>query len=189
MSKSNSIQLAELEKIHGQVRRCRKCFLYRTRRKAVPGEGPLDAPAMLIGEAPGAKEDAVGRPFAGLSGKFLDLVLEQANIHRERIFITSTIKCLPVPAGRPTKTSIEACNPYLLRQIELINPAVVCALGKVAAATLLGITGIAKSRGRLIHRAGRLYLVTYHPAAARRFPALRACFHKDIRLLAREGGW
>ncbi|MBI4831094.1 MAG: uracil-DNA glycosylase, partial [Candidatus Lindowbacteria bacterium] len=84
-------RLAELEKLHAQVRRCRKCFLWKTRQKAVPGEGPLDAVAMFVGEGPGRKEDESGRPFVGPSGKFLNQLLGEAGLKREDIFVTSTV--------------------------------------------------------------------------------------------------
>ncbi|MBI5117141.1 uracil-DNA glycosylase [Candidatus Poribacteria bacterium] len=177
---------AELKRLHSQVRRCRKCFLWKTRKKAVPGEGLPDATVMLIGEAPGKKEDAAGRPFVGPSGKFLDQMLEEVGLVRENIFITSTIKCIPVPAGKPKKVSIEACNPYLQGQLKLVNPRIVCLLGEVAARNVLGVDKVADVRGEIIRRSEHIFLVTYHPAAARRFPALHAHMRKDFRLLARR---
>jgi DNA polymerase len=177
-------RLVELERLHSQVRRCRKCFLWKTRKKAVPGEGLLDAPVTLIGEAPGKKEDTTGRPFVGPSGKFLDQMLEEVGLKRENIFITSTVKCIPVPAGKPKKVSIEACSPYLQGQLKLVNPKIVCLLGEVAARNVLGVDRIADVRGKIIKRSEHIFLVTYHPAAARRFPALHAHTRKDFRLLA-----
>lgn len=179
---------AELKKLHARVRRCHKCLLWKARDKAVPGEGPLDASAMLVGEAPGKQEDRTGRPFIGPSGKFLDEMLTEAGIDRKRIFITSTVKCIPVDSAKPLKVSIDACNPYLQEQLKLINPAVVCLLGEVAAKTVLGIAKVADARGKIIGRDGRSFLVTYHPAAARRFPKLRELMRKDFRLLSRHTG-
>jgi uracil-DNA glycosylase family 4 len=188
MSLSDKNRLAELEKLHARVRRCRKCSLWRTRQKAVPGEGPLDASAMLIGEAPGKKEDRTGRPFIGPSGKFLDAMLREAGISRERIFITSTVKCIPVHSAKPLKVSIDACNPYLQEQLKLVNPGIVCLLGEVAARTVLGTAKVTDTRGIIIGRGGRCFLVTYHPAAARRFPKPRELMRKDFRLLVRHTG-
>ncbi len=180
--------MAELERLHARVRRCRRCPLCKTRHNAVPGEGPIGAAAMLIGEAPGKKEDQTGRPFIGPSGKFLDKMLSEAGISRERIFITSTIKCIPIHSRKPSKVSIEACNPYLQEQLKLVNPRIICLLGEVAAKTVLGIAKVADARGKIISRGGRSFLVTYHPAAARRFPKLKELMRKDLGLLAGHTG-
>jgi len=180
---SNIDRSAELEELHRQVRRCRKCFLWKTRKKAVPGEGPIDARVMLIGEGPGREEDETGRPFIGPSGKFLDEMFSDAGIARGELFITSTVKCIPIPAGKPRRVSIEACNPYLREQLRLIHPRVVCLFGEVAAKTVLGVGRIAEARGKPLTRDNTLFIVTYHPAAARRFPKLRDFMRQDLRLL------
>jgi DNA polymerase len=178
-------RLEELEKVHAQVRRCRKCFLWKTRRNAVPGEGPLDPKVMFIGEGPGRNEDATGRPFVGYAGQFLDESLERVGIRRDNVFITSVVKCIPVPKGKPKPESIEACNPYLQAQLRLVRPPLVCLLGAVAAETVLGEKSLAKIRGKIIERDNYLILPTIHPAAARRFKKMQALFLEDFRLLAR----
>jgi DNA polymerase len=184
MTLSRGDREQELHKLHRRVRRCRLCFLWKTRRRAVPGEGPLDAPAMLIGEAPGKKEDESGRPFVGPAGKFFDELLGEVGIRRERVFITSTVKCLPVDSQKPARESIEACNPYLQGQVELVRPGILCLMGGVAARTMLGIDRVADIRGRILDLPEARYLVTYHPQAARRFPDIRNKMRSDFELLA-----
>ena len=151
----------------------------------MPGEGPIDPRAMLIGEAPGRTEDATGRPFMGFSGRFLNEVLAEVGIKREEIFITSSIKCLPVPTGKPQLVSIEACNPWLQAQLGLVNPRFICLIGGVAAKTVLGMDKVSEFRGKIVERDGRIILPTFHPAAARRFPKLGKLFREDFRLMAR----
>ncbi|GAB4350402.1 MAG: type-4 uracil-DNA glycosylase [Candidatus Abyssubacteria bacterium] len=178
----------ELHKLHWRIRRCRLCYLWKTRQRAVPGEGPLDARAMLIGEAPGKKEDESGRPFVGPAGRFFDGLLKEAGIKRGSVFVTSTIKCLPVDSGKPARESIEACNPYLQGQVELVRPRILCLMGGVAAKTLLGVERVADIRGRILERPEGRYLVTYHPQAGRRFPDIRKWMRRDFELLAEHIG-
>lgn len=184
MSLKKEERLKQLAEVHSQIRRCRRCFLSKTRRHAVPGEGPLDPRVLFIGEAPGRTEDASGRPFVGYAGKFLDQTLEEAGLQREDVFITSVIKCFPTDGKKPQKASIDACNPWLQSQLRLVRPRLVCLLGGVAAATVLGEKRIERIRGRLLRRDPYLVLVTYHPAASRRFPGRRELFLRDFRLLA-----
>jgi uracil-DNA glycosylase family 4 len=179
-------RMAELERVHAQVRRCRKCFLWKTRQNAVPGEGPLDPKIMFIGEAPGRNEDAVGRPFIGYAGQFLNQGLERIGVTRDEVFITSPVKCIPVPRGKPKRVSIDACNPYLQSQLELVRPRLICLLGGVAADVVLGEKKVSDIRGKIIKREPYLILPTIHPAAARRFPKMRKRFLQDFDLLARH---
>ncbi len=176
-------RLAKLERVHAQVRKCRKCFLWKTRQNAVPGEGAIDPKVMFIGEAPGRKEDESGRPFVGMSGRFLNDVFEQVGLRRDEVFITSTIKCIPADGKKPKPVSIVACNPYLQSQLELVRPRLVCILGGVAAETVLGEKSISNVRGKIIERENYLVLPTYHPAAARRFVRIRQDFIDDMKLL------
>jgi len=132
---------------------------------------------MLIGQNPGAEEDKQGRPFVGRTGKYLDKVLARNGIPREKLFITSAVKCRTPGNRRPTQSEIDACMPFLLRQIKDISPELVVLMGKVAQLTprLEGIE----------------YLETYHPTAAMRFPRIRREFEADFeklgRVLARKG--
>jgi uracil-DNA glycosylase family 4 len=148
------------------VAACEACALCKTRNRTVPGVGDLRAEWMLIGEAPGAEEDAKGEPFVGQAGRLLDNMLAALGMKRDRyVYIANVLKCRPPGNRAPTPTEIESCRPYLDRQIELIRPKLIIALGKSAATTLLNVDAtIASMRGR-IHRYGSVPLiVTYHPA-------------------------
>jgi len=148
------------------VAACDACLLCKTRNRTVPGVGDRRAEWMLIGEAPGAEEDAKGEPFVGQAGRLLDNMLAALGLRRDRyVYIANVLKCRPPGNRAPTPVEIESCRPYLDRQIELIRPKIILALGKSAATTLLNIDAtIASMRGR-IHRYGSVPLiVTYHPA-------------------------
>ncbi len=148
------------------VAACDACTLCKTRNRTVPGVGDRRAEWMLIGEAPGAEEDAKGEPFVGQAGRLLDNMLAALGMRRDRyVYIANVLKCRPPGNRAPTPVEIESCRPYLDRQIELIRPKIILALGKSAATTLLNIDAtIASMRGR-IHRYGSVPLiVTYHPA-------------------------
>jgi uracil-DNA glycosylase len=148
------------------VAACEACSLCKTRNRTVPGVGDLRAEWMLVGEAPGAEEDAKGEPFVGQAGRLLDNMLAALGMRRDRyVYIANVLKCRPPGNRAPTPVEIESCRPYLDRQIELIRPKLIIALGKSAATTLLNVDAtIASMRGR-IHRYGSVPLiVTYHPA-------------------------
>jgi uracil-DNA glycosylase len=148
------------------VAACVACSLCKTRNRTVPGVGDARAEWMLVGEAPGAEEDAKGEPFVGQAGRLLDNMLAALGMRRNRyVYIANVLKCRPPGNRAPTPVEIESCRPYLDRQIELIRPKLIIALGKSAAATLLNVDAtIASMRGR-VHRYGSVPLiVTYHPA-------------------------
>ncbi len=177
----------QLERIHRGVRRCRKCRLHEGRRHAVPGEGPADARCMFIGEAPGAREDEQGRPFVGISGRFLDEALGEVGLDRAVIYITSVVKCRPPGNRNPRADELATCIPAWLRdQIAIIDPEIIVILGGVAFGALFAEDAkIADVRGQVRERDGRRWLVTYHPASAMRFPESRAAFREDLRTLAK----
>ncbi len=166
--------MPELEKVHSQIRKCKKCRLWKTRRHAVPGEGNARAKIMFIGQAPGRTEDATGRPFIGRAGKLLTELLAKNGLKREDVFITSVIKCFPLRNRIPKRDEITACNPYIRKQIALIKPKTIVLLGNVAIKTVLGDAGkLGKIHGKKIVRKGVVYVPAYHPAAAIRFPKLK----------------
>ncbi len=136
----------ELEKIDDEVRRCRKCRLGSLRSNAVPGEGNPNARIMFVGEAPGADEDAQGRPFVGRAGQLLDKIIIACGLKRTDVFIANILKCRPPENRDPRPDEIINCFPYLQRQIEIINPEIIVALGAPAAKTLLNTN---KSIGQL----------------------------------------
>lgn len=176
----------ELEMLHDKIRHCTLCPLYETRTNAVPGEGPHDATVMLVGEAPGAREDETGRPFVGRSGELLESLLAEIGLARDDVFITSILKSRPPKNRTPTQFEIRACRPYLERQIELINPRVVVLLGGVAISSLIGPWKVSESHGRFYESGSQTYFITYHPAAALRFPKIKSQMQEDFKLLHQE---
>ena len=169
---------------------CDRCPLHRSRRNPVPGEGPLDAAVMVVGEAPGRTEDEQGRPFVGAAGSLLTKLLAEAGLDRSRVYITNVVKCRPPGNRDPTDEEIEACLPYLLEQIKIVRPRVIIALGRHAGRTLFGLAGL-RWEGMAKHH-GRVYdvvvagvrvklVVTYHPAAALYKPPLRDTLLEDFR--------
>jgi uracil-DNA glycosylase len=145
---------------------CTACGLCRTRNKSVPGVGDIHAQWLFIGEAPGAEEDARGEPFVGQAGRLLDSMLAALGMRRgENVYIANVLKCRPPGNRAPEPTEAEACRPYLDRQIALIAPRIIVALGKSAATTLLNVDAtIASLRGRVHRYQGVPLVVTYHPA-------------------------
>ena len=148
------------------VAACEACSLCKTRNRTVPGVGDLRAEWMLVGEAPGAEEDAKGEPFVGQAGRLLDNMLAALGMRRDRyVYIANVLKCRPPGNRAPTPVEIESCRPYLDRQIELIRPKLIIALGKSAATTLLNVDAtIASMRGRIHRYRSVPLIVTYHPA-------------------------
>ena len=157
--------------------------MWKLRKNTVPGEGPTNAKMMIVGQAPGVQEDKVGRPFIGPAGKFLDKLLKIAQIDRKRIFVTSPIKCFPPKNRKPTKKEIEACLPYLEKQIEIINPQKFILLGEVAFSVFFPKKKLKNFRGKWLEKNGKFYFPTYHPAAGLRFPKIKKILEKDFRKL------
>ena len=145
---------------------CTKCGLHKTRTQTVFGVGDENADWMLIGEAPGAEEDRLGDPFVGQAGRLLDNMLAAVGLSRsENVYIANVLKCRPPGNRNPAPDEVEKCTPYLLRQIELIRPKLIVAMGRFAAQTLLDTTAsISSLRGRVHSYAGVPLIVTYHPA-------------------------
>lgn len=173
----------ELEKLNKEIRNCKKCSLWKTRKNAVPGEGPVNAKIMFLGQAPGFQESLTGRPFCGPAGKLLDKLLKIAKIKREKIFVTSPLKCFPTPPPnrKPKKEEIETCLPYLKKQIEIINPQRFILLGEVAFSVFFPNKKLGDYRGKLVKKEDREYFVTYHPAAGIRFQKFRKILEKDSK--------
>ncbi len=168
---STIIFSAELEKVADEARQCRKCSLGSSRTNAVPGEGNPNARIMFIGEAPGADEDAQGRPFVGRAGKLLDKIITACGLKRSDVFIGNILKCRPPDNRDPTADEIISCLPYLQRQIEIIDPEIIVALGAHAARTLLNTNkSIGQMRGQFheyfagLGRAPIKLMATYHTA-------------------------
>ena len=173
--------LISLERI---VSGCTRCGLHRTRTQTVFGVGAPDARLMIIGEAPGADEDRLGEPFVGRAGRLLNAMLLAVGLKRESVYIANIIKCRPPKNRDPKPEETAHCAPYLKRQIELVRPKVILAVGRVAAQNLLGTTtAIGRMRGQ-IHRepaSGTPLLVTYHPAYLLRSPGEKRKSWEDLK--------
>ena len=190
---------SSLQTLREEAARCRACPLWKDATQTVFGEGPAHAPAMLVGEAPGDKEDLAGKPFVGPAGLMLDRALEQAGIDRKKVYVTNAVKHFKfVPRGKirlhqkPTTPEIRACRPWYERELAAIKPALVVAMGATAAQSVFGkITPINKNRGRLIDLDdGIKALVTVHPSYLLRLPDEEAKaleyrrFVEDMRIAA-----
>ena len=176
--------LATLDAVAERIRTTHCCGLCAHRTNAVPGEGNPNARLMLIGEGPGATEDATGRPFVGQAGKLLNDILEAIEVPRETVYITNVVKCRPPQNRKPLPDEIASCIPYLHRQIELIRPRVLLALGGTAGEAMLGVR---KSLGELRNKVhsfnGFPLVVTYHPAALLRNPNWKKPTWDDVRIV------
>lgn len=179
-------QLGTLEAIAATVAGCTRCPLYATAANAVPGEGNPNADLVCVGEAPGANEDETGRPFVGAAGQLLTKILAAIKLAREDVFIANVLKHRPPGNRNPKPDEVEACSPYLVRQLELIQPKVIVAFGTFAAQTLLNTkTPIGKLRGSVHRYYGIPLVVTYHPAALLRNPAWKRPTWEDVQLARR----
>ncbi|HUX76995.1 MAG TPA: uracil-DNA glycosylase [Anaerolineae bacterium] len=173
--------MSELESLAAEISRCTRCLLHRGRTKAVPGVGPSNAEIIFIGEAPGFHEDQQGLPFVGAAGNFLDELLESIGLKREEVFIANVIKCRPPGNRDPLPEEIEACKPYLDRQIELIQPKLVVTLGRFSMARAFPKARISHIHGQPRKVGGVIYYPMYHPAAALHQPSLRRTVEEDMR--------
>ena len=179
----------ELEKIQNQIRECKKCRLAKTRKKTVPGEGNGGAKYFVIGQGPGANEDATGRPFIGRAGKLLTELLARAGIEREKeTFITSIVKCLPPPPinRKPKPDEAAVCNQYLMRQIELVGSRNIILLGDCAFKVFFPKDKFGDWRGKWREREGKLYFISYHPAAGIRFVKFKKILEFDFKNLNKK---
>lgn len=175
-----------LDDIAEAARRCELCTLFRTAKQAVPGQGNPEADFVCVGEAPGANEDEQGVPFVGQAGQLLTKILAAINLSREDVFICNVLKHRPPGNRNPTPDEVAACSPYLVRQIELLKPKVIVALGTFAAQTLLQTKEpIGKLRGRIHRYYGVPLIVTYHPAALLRNPSWKRPTWEDVQLARR----
>ena len=190
MSKKDS-----LTAIASEVTVCPKCRLSKTRKNAVPGEGSSEAEVMLVGEGPGYWEDVKGEPFVGAAGKLLDALLAECGLSREQVFITNIVKCRPPRNREPQPDEIQACTPYLQRQIQVIQPRFIVTLGKHSTAYVfskanLPFSNITQAHGKF-HQATIsdmpvTVFATFHPAAALYSALYKEQLTEDFRLLREE---
>jgi DNA polymerase len=179
---------AALEAIAAEVRDCTRCRLHTTRTRAVPGEGDASTEVVFVGEGPGQNEDREGRPFVGRAGGLLVSLLGHIGWTRDDVFITNIVKCRPPGNRDPEPDEVEACRPYLDRQISLVKPRLIVALGRVAAQRLLDTDApLSKLRGPLYHYGPEEtpVLITYHPAYLLRSPGEKAKSWQDLKRVSR----
>lgn len=175
-----------LDDLAQEIAKCTKCPLYRTATKPVPGQGSATAELVCVGEAPGESEDKSGLAFVGAAGQLLTKILAAINLSREEVFICNVLKHRPPGNRNPLPHEVEACSPYLVRQLEIIRPKVIVAFGTFAAQTLLETKlSIGKLRGQVHRYYGVPLVVTYHPAALLRNPAWKRPTWEDVQLARR----
>ncbi|HYY16403.1 MAG TPA: uracil-DNA glycosylase [Gammaproteobacteria bacterium] len=168
-----------LQDFYEQIKDCQNCALAASRTQVVFGDGNPHAEIMFVGEAPGFHEDRIGKPFVGAAGKLLDQLLGEIGIERRDIYIANVIKCRPPQNRNPRVEEIESCKPFLLKQIELIRPKIICTLGNFSTQLLLGRkVGITKVRGQAFERGSYVVVPMLHPAAA---------LHRESMLQAVKG--
>jgi uracil-DNA glycosylase family 4 len=172
--------VSELKALAAEVAQCTRCLLHRGRTRAVPGEGPENANILFIGEAPGFHEDQQGRPFVGAAGKFLEELLASIGLKREDVFIANVIKCRPPGNRDPLPEEIDACQQFLDRQIELIQPKLIVTLGRFSMARAFPKARISEVHGQPRKISGVVYYPMYHPAAALHQPSLRRTVEEDM---------
>jgi uracil-DNA glycosylase family 4 len=174
---------ADLAVVAAEVRACTLCPLATGRTLAVPGEGNSVSDVLLVGEGPGQREDATGRPFVGAAGQLLEEMLATIGWKRTDVFITNVVKCRPPGNRDPEPAEISACSPYLDRQERALDPVLIVTLGRHSLQRYLPGARISEAHGRLRRAGGRFVLPMYHPAAALRATALRETLVRDFQAL------
>ena len=171
-----------LKKIRADLGECRRCKLHRTRRTLVFGEGREKAKLMFIGEGPGYDEDVQGRPFVGKAGQLLTKIIQSIHLERDEVYITNVVKCRPPQNRNPEPDEIESCHPFLIQQIDAIQPRIICALGTVSAQSLLQTSArISALRGRVFDVDRVKVIPTYHPAFLLRNPEKKKDVWEDMK--------
>lgn len=180
-----STAFKELLELREQVIRCTRCDeLVRNRQSVVFGAGDFQARLVFVGEAPGAEEDRQGLPFVGAAGQLLTKMIESIGLKREEVFIANVLKCRPPGNRSPKPEEIGNCEPYLVKQLELIRPELICALGTFAAQTLLKtLAPISSLRGKVYDYRGIPLLCTFHPAYLLRNPSEKRKAWEDLKRL------
>jgi DNA polymerase len=176
-----------LEEIRRELGECHRCKLHHTRRTLVFGEGNAKATLMFVGEGPGYDEDVQGKPFVGKAGQLLTKIIQSIHLQREEVYITNIVKCRPPQNRNPEPDEIDHCNPFLLKQIDAIQPQIICALGTFAAQTLLKTdTKITALRGRFYEFKGIKIIPTYHPAYLLRNPERKREVWEDMKRISEQ---
>jgi len=171
-------------KLREKIENCRKCSLWRFRRKVIVGEGPIPCDFFFLGQNPGKMENELGRPFVGRSGKYLDKLLSLAGLSREEIYLTGAVRC-PTPKNRrPTTEEIKACGEFLKLQLKVVNPKLIVAMGGIALEALQVKNNVMKIHGKILELRDIKVFVTFHPSAVMRFPKIRKLSFKDFKKLS-----
>ncbi len=169
-----------LQAIAVEIQNCQKCQLFSTRTNTVPGSGNPDSDIVFIGEGPGKNEDLQGVPFVGAAGKYLDKLLATINLSRNEVFITNIVKCRPPGNRDPLPIEKDTCSAYLVQQLEVMNPAIVCTLGRHAMNFFLPTLKISEAHGQPKRLKNQVYLPLYHPAAGLYNPNTRGDIEADF---------
>lgn len=178
---------SSLEDVRIELGECQRCPLHAERKSIVFGEGHPSATLVFVGEAPGADEDAQGRPFVGRAGQLLTRIIEAMKLERKDVYICNILKCRPPGNRNPKPDEIGACEPFLIKQLSTIRPKVICALGTFAAHTLLkSETPITALRGRFQQYQGIDLMPTYHPAYLLRNPAAKKQVWEDMQMIMKR---
>ncbi len=176
-----------LELLRGQVEGCRRCSLHKTRTNTVFGSGTGKTRILFVGEAPGRDEDLQGLPFVGRAGQLLTKIIKAIKFEREDVYIANVLKCRPPDNRNPLPEEVARCRPYLMKQIDLLKPKVICTLGVFATQMLLDTKSpLTVLRGQVHEINGLTVVPTYHPAACLRYPRLKEAVWEDVKLLRRE---
>jgi len=184
---ASSAVYESMEDIRSAVENCHACPLRETRSNAVFGDGNEHAKLVFVGEAPGADEDKQGKPFVGRSGQKLTQIIEAMGLSRTEVYISNVLKCRPPGNRNPMPDEIQACEPYLIAQLQLIKPRVICALGTFAAQTLLrSDQRISRLRGQFHTYHGIKLMPTYHPAFILRNPKFKRDVWNDVQMVMVE---
>jgi DNA polymerase len=173
--------LSELTELYKEIIVCQKCILSQGRTHAVPGEGPENAEIMFIGEGPGFHEDRQGRPFVGAAGNYLNELLENIGLKREQVYITNVVKCRPPGNRDPQPEEIEACRPYLDKQVELIRPRLIITLGRYSMQRYIPGASISRIHGQPNRVGNVIYYPMFHPAAALHQPRWKDMVEEDMK--------
>ena len=184
LNSSNNQPSKILNSFYNEIKDCNKCSLSKSRTNLVFGTGNPNADIVIVGEAPGQNEDLEGKPFIGRGGQLLDKILAAINLRREDVFILNVLKCRPPENRDPKSSEIDKCEPYLKKQLEIINPKLIIALGRISAMTLLKVKESLTNMRNKVHKyEGIDLIVTYHPAALLRNPNFKKPTWEDFKFI------
>ncbi|MDX1778683.1 MAG: uracil-DNA glycosylase [Thermodesulfobacteriota bacterium] len=178
---------ALLKQVRNNLGECTRCKLHAHRKNIVFGTGNPEAQLIFVGEGPGGEEDIQGKPFVGRAGQLLTKIINSINLTREEVYIANIIKCRPPQNRNPEPDEIKACEPFLMQQLDVIQPKIICALGTFAAQTLLETDErISRLRGRFISYRGSKFIATFHPAYLLRNPQKKRDVWEDMKMIREE---